>query len=185
MIFSINIFTSKQTFWFLWPCGVLILVMITVHELKIVPEPSVPRLAISYFAVLNTLSFLQWIRSPDTFPWWIVVFFVGAIPPSIAMLRYRYHEFRVWIYICVTVVYLSCLTFFIWGVVNNPWKRVPWFLFEWIPAAILVGFLWWTNRLKDATYEDVTDETFTGSPEESPNPAQYSPQYMNSAYAQL
>lgn len=148
--------------WVMWPAGITAMILIAYHQLKYISErDGWFNLALYEFCIMNVLFFLAWLThfSEKSFPWWIIPFFVLSIPVSIAHLKYNRNETRGWVWISVTLVLLSLMTFFIWGFVESYW---PWFLIEWGVAGGIIFFLWYTKRRQDDHYVTVTDEqTFT------------------------
>lgn len=150
--------------------------MLAVHYWKFSSEPWTTALLYE-FIVINVISFLQWLSTPFNFPYWIPIFFLTAIPATIVSLRYKYHEFRLWVYVCVTLVHLSLLSFYIWGMIFT--TAFPWFLGVWIPAGGVIGYLWWSQSRQGDNYAVVTDDTISGVHHEA-SPSTVSFSYQNS-----
>jgi len=138
--------------WWIYPACVSSMILIAIYAWKFEGFSPLTTAFYEYF-IANTLFFLIWLEETHLlFPWWIIPMFLLAIPLVIVYMRTIYTEYRVWLYIVVSLILFDIMIFLIWGFVNS---GIPWFLIIWGASAGAIAFLFWRN--KNEYYDAVQD----------------------------
>jgi len=154
MIFLTDGLTSEGfPKWWIYPAAASAMALIAIYAWKYEGFSQITTAFYEYL-IANVLFFLVWLENThDMFPWWIIPMFILAIPLVIVYMRNAYTEYRIWLYLIVSLILIDVMIFLVWGFVDSDF---PWFLLLWGASVVAIVFLFWKN--KNNIYEVVPDK---------------------------
>jgi len=162
MLMVIDMFENRGKFRFFYYCWSVSLMVALAARAKMFGDIPYLHLAFYEYCIFNVIMFIVWLNElpkgtkDATFPWFFLPICILAVPLQVWWLRANLNEYRLWIYVAVSLITLNIMMFLIWGFVHSTW---PWFIVPWAISGVGILAMW--RFFKGGQYSTISDPNIT------------------------